>query len=128
MNCMALPPKLITFASMFASLFIRLKDKWKVNWFQFVLIFTTFALGGSLCARAGSWLLQLILDEKNWVYWVLYVPLITILWPMCVLLVSIPFGQFRFFTNYLKKMGAKMGFVKNNDPNPNKQDPSELKS
>lgn len=95
--------------STFANMFTRLKEKWKVNWFQFVLIFTTFALGGSLCARAGSWLLQLFLDEKNWVYWVLYVPLITILWPMCVLLVSIPLGQFKFFINYLKKMAVKMG-------------------
>jgi hypothetical protein len=111
MNYMALRINLSTFAAMFA----RLKDKWKVGWFQFILIFTTFALGGSLCARAGSWLLQLLLDEKNWVYWVLYVPLITILWPMCVLLVSIPFGQFKFFTNYLKKMGKKMGLTKKDD-------------
>jgi hypothetical protein len=123
MNSMALPPKLITFAAMFA----RLKDKWKVGWFQFVLIFTTFALGGSLCARAGSWLLQLILDEKNWVYWVLYVPLITILWPMCVLLVSIPLGQFRFFTGYLKKMGVKMGLVKTSQQSLNKEELPEQK-
>jgi hypothetical protein len=31
---------------------------------------------------------------------------------MMVLLVSIPFGQCRFFTAYLKKMGKRMGFVK----------------
>jgi hypothetical protein len=96
----------------FAAMFARLKNKWKVGWFQFVLIFTTFALGGSLCARAGSWLLQLVFDEKNWVYWVLYVPLITILWPLCVLVVSIPFGQFRFFTGYLKKIAVRMGMMK----------------
>lgn len=97
----------------FAGMFTRLKNKWKVGWLQFTLIFITFALGGSLCARAGSWLLQLFLDEKNWVYWLLYVPLITILWPLCVLMISIPFGQFRFFVNYLKKMGVKMGLIKN---------------
>lgn len=96
----------------FAAMFTRLKNKWKVGWLQFTLIFITFALGGSLCARAGSWLLQLFLDEKNWVYWLLYVPLITILWPLCVLVISIPFGQFRFFVNYLKKMGTKMGMIK----------------
>jgi len=118
MNCMALRINLFTFAAMFA----RLKDKWKVSWFQFVLIFTTFALGGSLCARAGSWLLQLFLEEKNVLYWILYVPLITLLWPLCVLLVSIPLGQFRFFTGYLKKMGMKMGLVKPNQPKADKED------
>lgn len=115
---MALRINLFTFAAMFA----RLKDKWKVGWFQFLLIFTTFALGGSLCARAGSWLLQLFLEEKNVLYWILYVPLITLLWPLCVLLVSIPLGQFRFFTGYLKKMGVKMGLVKNNQPKADKED------
>jgi hypothetical protein len=89
-------------------MFAKLKEKWKVGWFQFVLIFTTFALGGSLCARAGSWLLQLLLDEKNWVYWVLYVPLITVLWPLSVLLVSIPLGQFRFFRGYLIRLRNKL--------------------
>ncbi|HEX4957032.1 MAG TPA: DUF6787 family protein, partial [Lacibacter sp.] len=106
-------------------MFAKLKEKWKVGWFQFILIFTTFALGGSLCARAGSWLLQLVFDEKNWVYWLLYVPFITLLWPLCVLLVSIPLGQFRFFIRYLKKIGVRMGLVK--EPAPNAQQDPTLK-
>jgi hypothetical protein len=89
-------------------MFQRLKEKWKVNWWQFALIFTTFALGGSLCARAGSWILQQFLEEKDVIYWVLYIPLITLLWPMCVLLISIPLGQFRFFRNYLLRMWTKI--------------------
>lgn len=92
----------------FAAMLQRLKNKWNVNWWQFTLIFTTFALGGSLCARAGSWLLQLLLEEKNVLYWVLYVPLVTLLWPLCVLLISIPLGQFRFFSNYLRRMWSKI--------------------
>jgi hypothetical protein len=111
----------------FAVMFAKLKQKWKVGWFQFALIFTTFALGGSLCARAGSWLLQLFLEEKNVFYWILYVPLITLLWPLCVLLVSIPLGQFRFFIGYLKKMGVKMGLVKNSTPNTDKENNPEQK-
>jgi hypothetical protein len=93
-------------------MFAKLKEKWKVGWFQFILIFTTFALGGSLCARAGSFILNWLLPEKNVLYWIVYVPLVTIIWPLCVLLVSIPLGQFRFFMGYLKKMGVKMGLVK----------------
>jgi hypothetical protein len=29
-----------------------------------------------------------------------------------VLLISVPFGQFRFFAAYLKKMGQRMGLVR----------------
>ncbi|MFN8265046.1 MAG: hypothetical protein U0T11_03180 [Chitinophagaceae bacterium] len=94
-------------------MFERLRKKWNVSWFQFALIFTTFALGGSLCARAGNWLLSFFLTEKSVVYWIIYVPLITILWPMCVLLISIPLGQFRFFSNYLSRIWAK---ITGNDP------------
>ena len=90
----------------------RLKEKWKVGWWQFVLIFTTFALGGSLCARLGSLILNTALDEDSVWYWILYVPLVTILWPLCVILISIPFGQFNFFTNYINNMAIKMGMRK----------------
>jgi hypothetical protein len=89
-------------------MFTRLKNKWKVGWWQFALIFTTFALGGSLCARAGSTFLGFLLTEKNWIYWILYIPLITILWPACVLLISIPLGQFSFFKNYLGRIWEKI--------------------
>lgn len=96
------------FSSDFCRMFAYLKKKWKVSWPQFALIFSTFALGGSLCAKLGSGLLQLILDEQNWVYWILYVPLITLLWPICVLGISIPLGQFRFFQNYLLRMWKRI--------------------
>jgi len=89
-------------------MFGRLKKKWNVGWWQFVLIFTTFALGGSLCARVGNWLLSFLLTEKSVLYWIIYVPLITVLWPLCVLLISIPLGQYRFFSNYLKRIWEKI--------------------
>jgi hypothetical protein len=89
-------------------MFKQLKEKWQVSWLQFILIFTTFALGGSACARIGSRLLEYILPEKNVIYWIAYVPLITILWPFCVLLVSIPLFQFRFFINYLHRIWLRI--------------------
>ena len=92
-------------------MFGKLKEKWKVNWFQFGLIFTTFALGGSLCARAGNWLLNFVISEEHIMYWIVYIPLISLLWPICVLCVSIPLGQFKFFINYLRKIGQKLGIV-----------------
>ncbi len=85
-------------------MFKRLKEKWKVSWLQFVLIFCTFALGGSLCARVGRWLLELVHLENTVVYYIIYIPLITLFWPICVLVVSIPLGQFKFFKNYLLRV------------------------
>jgi hypothetical protein len=89
-------------------MFVKLKQKWQVGWLQFVLIFCTFALGGSSCAKLGSWLLSYILTEKSVLYWIIYVPLVTLLWPICVLLISIPLGQFKFFSNYLKRIWSKI--------------------
>lgn len=94
------------------NLFSKLKNKWNVGWFQFVLIFTTFALGGSLCAKVGNLIIGNFLTEKNFLFWIIYVPVVTILWPICVLLVSLPFGQFSFFIQYLSKIGKKMGINK----------------
>ncbi len=89
-------------------MFVKLKQKWQVGWLQFVLIFCKFALGGSSCAKLGSWLLSYILTEKSVLYWIIYVPLVTLLWPICVLLISIPLGQFKFFSNYLKRIWSKI--------------------
>jgi hypothetical protein len=94
----------LRFLLQFCGMFHRLKEKWQVGWPGFILIFTTFALGGSACARLGSWLLGLVFSEKNTFYWLLYVPVISLLWPLCVLIISIPLGQFSFFRNYLGKM------------------------
>lgn len=102
--CLARTKKFLHLRAMFG----KLKRKWNVNWLQFTLIFCTFALGGSACARLGSWLLSFILTEKSVLYWLIYVPLITLLWPMCVLLISIPLGQFSFFSNYLKRIWVKI--------------------
>lgn len=96
------------FCHTFAVMFKRLKEKWQVGWLQFTLIFCTFALGGSGCARVGSSLLSLILTEKNILYWIIYVPLITILWPLCVVIISVPLGQFKFFKNYLSRIWNKI--------------------
>jgi formyltetrahydrofolate-dependent phosphoribosylglycinamide formyltransferase len=98
----------LRFLLQFCGMLHRLKEKWQVSWPRFILIFVTFALGGSACARLGSWLLGLMFTEKNTVYWLLYVPVVSLLWPLCVLIISIPLGQFFFFRNYLKKMGNRI--------------------
>ena len=87
----------------------RLQQKWKVNGLQLVLILCTFAIGGGLTGFVGKKLMNLFFIDQRWLWLVVYILIVTILWPFTVLLISIPFGQYRFFTKYLEKMGRRMG-------------------
>jgi len=93
-------------------MFEKLKQKWKVNALQLTLILFTFAIGGSLTGFVAKKLMYLLKIEADWLWAIVYIFLITIIWPMMVILVSIPFGQFRFFTNYTRKLGEKLGLIK----------------
>jgi formyltetrahydrofolate-dependent phosphoribosylglycinamide formyltransferase len=84
------------------------KEKWKVNNTELVLIISTFALGGSLCGYTGRKLLSYVTLNTGFFYYVVYFVLITFLWPLCVLVVSIPLGQFGFFKNYLRRIRSKL--------------------
>lgn len=86
----------------------KLKARWKVNSINLVLVIATFALGGSLCGYAGRKILLLTNLEKGALWIILYIILVTLLWPLCVLLISIPLGQFGFFKNYILKIWGKM--------------------
>ncbi|HSK14057.1 MAG TPA: phosphoribosylglycinamide formyltransferase [Phnomibacter sp.] len=93
-------------------MFDRLQQKWKVNGWQLTLILCTFALGGSMCGYITRLLIQPMAIENAFLYGTVYFILLTLLWPLCVLTISIPFGQFAFFRNYLRKMGARLGIGK----------------
>ncbi len=89
-------------------MFEKLKKHWQVNGLNLALIIATFALGGSLCGWIGRKLLLLTGMEKDITWWLLYILLITLLWPLCVLLISYPLGQFAFFKKYVAKIGRKV--------------------
>lgn len=89
-------------------MFQRLKDKWHLSWPRFILVFSTFALGGSLCGYLGRILMGLTGLEKNVLYYIIYIILVTLLWPFCVITISIPMGQFPFFRNYLRRMWGRI--------------------
>ena len=93
-------------------MFEKLKQKWKVNALQLALILCTFAIGGSLTGYAGKKIMNLLSIEADWLWAIIYILLVTIIWPVMVLIVSIPFGQFRFFSNYTRKLGEKMGLIR----------------
>jgi formyltetrahydrofolate-dependent phosphoribosylglycinamide formyltransferase len=96
-------------------MFSRLQQKWKVSGLQLLLILCTFALGGSLCGYIGRIIMQATGIENSLGYGSLYILLVTLLWPLCVLTISIPLGQFTFFSNYLRKMGMRFGLVKSTE-------------
>jgi hypothetical protein len=89
-------------------MFQRLQNKWKVKGWQVLLILIIFALGGSLTGLAGRKLMNLFDIEMAGLYIIIYVLLITIIWPFAVILVSIPFGQFSFFRRYIKRIGQRL--------------------
>lgn len=87
----------------------KLKHKWQVrNILQVILILCTFALGGTACSYLGKRIMHHIGPEHRGLWIAAYILMVTILWPLCVLAISIPLGQFRFFSKYLKKLGNRI--------------------
>ena len=82
----------------------KLQKKWRVGTLQLVLIITTFAIAGSLCGYTGRKLLGLITINNEFLWIVLYMLVISILWPLSIFLISIPLGQFSFFKRYLQNI------------------------
>lgn len=95
----------------FITMFEKLQKKWKVSGLQLALIITTFALGGSVTGYLGKKIMNGLGIQQDWLWTIIYILLITILWPMAVLIVSIPFGQFSFFLKYIRKIGARIGII-----------------
>jgi ACR3 family arsenite efflux pump ArsB len=93
-------------------MFEKLKNKWKVGSLDLTLILCTFAIGGSLTGYCTRKILSLMDFTHSGVSIFLYIVLLTLLWPVMVILVSIPFGQFRFFKHYLQKIARRMRLIK----------------
>src|SRR5438045_952339 len=98
-------------------MFGRLQKKWKVNGLQLTLIICTFAIGGSVTGFIAKKIMNQLNLEQDWLFAIIYILLITLLWPLMVIIISIPFGQFKFFRRYIRKLGEKMGLIRK-DPSP----------
>jgi hypothetical protein len=97
-------------------MFGKLKKKWKVQSnLQLFLILCTFAVTGTLTAfisrQITSWL---GFDENTWWLWPSLVRASVLIfgYQIIILIVSIFFGQFRFFWNYEKKILTWMGILR----------------
>jgi len=88
-------------------MFEKLKTKWKVSFTQLIIILCVFAIGGSLTGYLGKIIMPNFGIENKLLWVLIYILLVTIIWPMMVLLVSIPFGQFSFFKSYIAKLGRR---------------------
>lgn len=93
-------------------MFDRLRSKWKVGPVQLILILLTFAIGGSVTGFVAKKIINLFAIGQDWLWAIVYILLLTFLWPLAVILISVPFGQFRFFSKYLRKMAVKLGIIK----------------
>lgn len=89
-------------------MFEKLKAKWEVNTLSLVLILCTFAVGGSLCGYLAKWFLGLFQLNSGLLKIIAYCILVTLLWPLCVLLLSLFTGQFLFFKKYIRKIFEKI--------------------
>ena len=90
-------------------MFEGLQKKWKVNGLQLTLIIFTFAIGGSATGFVAKKIMNALVIKQDWLFAIVYIILITLIWPLAVLIISIPFGQFPFFKKYIRKIGAKIG-------------------
>jgi formyltetrahydrofolate-dependent phosphoribosylglycinamide formyltransferase len=97
-------------------MFNQLQQKWKVSGNQFALIICTFAIGGSITGYVGKKIITVFAIQQDWLWTIIYILLIILIWPLAVIVISIPFGQFRFFLKYIRKIGAKAGLVRSPEP------------
>src|SRR5688572_16928954 len=96
------------FSPTFARMFERLQTRWKVSGTQLFLVLCVFALGGSATGWFGKVVMNWLSIETGWLWTLIYVIVVTLIWPIAVLLVSIPFGQFSFFKKYLARIARRM--------------------
>ncbi|MEO5999401.1 MAG: DUF6787 family protein [Chitinophagaceae bacterium] len=90
-------------------MFERLQQKWKVNGTQLFLILCVFAITGTATAfitrQITSWM---ALSSSSVWYWVVKIAVLIVGYQLLLLTVAIPFGQFRFFWNFEKKMFRRL--------------------
>jgi hypothetical protein len=96
-------------------MFEKLKQRWKVNSVDLFLILCVFAITGTTTAYVSKvvtgWV-GLTPESPLWQRASLRGLVLIFGYQFILLSVSIPFGQFRFFWNYEKKILRRMGLMK----------------
>lgn len=96
----------------------KLKERWGITSnFQLVIIFIVFAITGSTSAWVTRPILAFIGIEKDtmnpFIYWPLSLLLILPVYKMLLIIIGTIFGQYRFFSQFVKKMliNMRLGFL-----------------
>lgn len=96
----------------------RLKERWGITSnFQLVIILIVFAITGSTSAWVTRPILAFIGIEKDtmnpFIYWPLSLLLILPVYKMLLIIIGTIFGQYRFFSQFVKKMliNMRLGFL-----------------
>ena len=99
-------------------MFEGLKRKWNVSGTKLFLIICVFAITGTLtayCTRQITGWMEL--DRNSPWFYVVKIAVLLFGYQILILLISLPFGQFRFFLNYEKKIWQRfakwLGFKRN---------------
>jgi hypothetical protein len=93
----------------------KLKQRWKVGGVQLFLILCVFAITGTATAYISRMItgwIGLTAESPLWQRALLRGGVLLFGYQIIILLVSIPFGQFRFFWNYEKKILKRLGLWK----------------
>lgn len=87
----------------------KLRAKWQVDGAQFFLILCVFAITGTTTAFLTRQITRwLEIDAGSLWFWILKIGVLLIGYWILILIVAIPFGQFRFFWEYEKKIWRKI--------------------
>ena len=104
-----------------AHMFEQLKKKWNVGAFQLFLILCVFAITGTATAYLTRMVTRWFnLESSSVWYWIAKAGVLIIGYQIMILLVSIPFGQFRFFWNFEKRLWGRLTGKKKPGPLSNK--------
>ena len=82
-------------------MFGKLGKKWKISGLKLALVISTFAIGGCLCGIIGKKVMVMLHISSPWLWGAVYIIMVSVLWPACILTVSIVLGQFSFFKAFL---------------------------
>ena len=94
-------------------MFKRLREHWKVNNTDLLLILLTFAVTGTLTAYISKMITHwLKIERGSALGWGIRIAILVFGYQVIILIVGFLFGQFQFFWNYEKKILRRMGLMK----------------
>jgi len=92
-------------------MFKRLQQKWNAGPLQIIAIIMCFAVGGTVTGFAAKKIINVLLIRQDWLWAIIYIGLVTIIWPIAAVTVSLFFGQFTFFSGYVLRLLRNLGVV-----------------